>query len=1359
MGNKKINKIVTPETIAIAKQELKLYMAYIMGYVRRSECREVIMKIIYQSSEQSQMLDDMVKAKELLEHVNGQNIRYTLPTEQYLDLLWSITPEAVERFKHLKNRRRVSQYYWNDSYNELRDFLLWWKFNNEFISYDWSDVNQSYLLHYIVRDIAFHPEWSKILQHLGYAEGLVITEKVQLEACVLLNLELIAAYKRNIIDVMSINPLISQSDVNASYLLFSHILPGRIVALSAMPSSNSCHYFASQAISFQYAKNNSKSIVAWRKVIKAEGGSGELMRNPLYSLLYVKALSSDIKQSSVNRLDKVDKFLCSLDAKIHIATHIFLDLIKERSCTRYVNYITESWETLTPIDLVLSTIVIRHYNIAQLPETIIRAVEEWIDHDEFLLLQAEASASLPKCIGKREELCAKLKVAPIFEKYIEIEPWEKSLNDLGDILIANNIKINETKSTTTSDSRIIYLLDNYDNFTPRLQRSKNGTTWSKGRNVALSTLQSNGCEGMTAVDKAVATCVRSYDMWSGRSYTLSGVKVYQALVGHPLVFCESNPDVSVSIVSDSPYIKVENRRGGFKVTSNVEDLNGSSNTLIMKESDVLYRVISVTSLQRRILDLFKKQSIFPTSAKDMLAQLLVDTAPIITIHSDIVAKNEKLKSIKGSTRITVQLLPISDGIKVELLTKPIEDFTQYCRAGEGQESFIAQYGGESILVERNLKAEKKNFAAVNKIIEEVAGESPMDNILIIEDIYDSLPLIERLQEAEKIARIEWPKGAKLKIRGAVDFSKLNLSMRSCAGWFEVDGDVKVDKALQITLAELLERNRESKGRFVELTKGEFIALSESLRRHLNALDASLVQNKKRLQLSQFSSGIVTSMEDDGVKVKKDTGFSALQTRIAEAERCEVTIPSTLQAELRDYQIDGYKWMSRLAGWGAGACLADDMGLGKTVQSIAVLLNRAERGASLIVAPASVVHNWQSELQRFSPLLKCHILHDNITEREAIVKGAESYDVVITTYGLLNRVTEIITAKEWNVILLDEAHNIKNRDTKSSKVAMNLTGEFRLILTGTPIQNHLGEIWNLFNFTNPGLLGSFDSFNQKFITPIEQNGDKGRQRELKRMLQPFMLRRTKSEVLDELPTKTEIIHRIELSDTERALYENIRIKALEGMESGALNPIQSLAEITKLRQAACHPALIDSTLQLGSSKTSRFVELVTELIDNRHRALVFSQFTSFLSLIKESLDAKGIPYLYLDGSTPLKEREKLVQSFQRGESPLFLISLKAGGVGLNLTAADYVIHLDPWWNPAIEDQASDRSHRIGQTRPVTIYRLIAQDTIEEKIIELHRNKRSLADSLLEGTNLSHKLSREDMLALLNRELGAIESPTK
>ena len=384
-----------------------------------------------------------------------------------------------------------------------------------------------------------------------------------------------------------------------------------------------------------------------------------------------------------------------------------------------------------------------------------------------------------------------------------------------------------------------------------------------------------------------------------------------------------------------------------------------------------------------------------------------------------------------------------------------------------------------------------------------------------------------------------------------------------------------------------------------------------------------------------------------------------------------------------------------------------------------------------------------------------ILNRPGTDRAKLVNAATSGDVVLSTYGLVVTEAELLASQHWTTIVLDEAHTIKNHHTLTSKGCMSLTGDFRILLTGTPLQNHLSEIWNLFEFANPGLLGSYTSFTKNFILPIERDHDKERQQLLRRILSPFMLRRTKEDVLSDLPEKSEITLSVELSDEEQALYETMRLRALANLEGQDVGVVQTLAEITRLRQAACHPRLVNDMLTIQSSKMQAFLELVDNLTGNSHRALVFSQFTSHLALAREELDKRHIAYLYLDGSTPAAERTRLVKQYQTDDTPLFLISLKAGGLGLNLTAADYVIHLDPWWNPAIEDQASDRAHRIGQTRPVTVYRLIAAGTIEDKILRLHNLKRNMADALLQDANLFSQISAEDVIKLLRERASDIQ----
>jgi SNF2 family DNA or RNA helicase len=318
--------------------------------------------------------------------------------------------------------------------------------------------------------------------------------------------------------------------------------------------------------------------------------------------------------------------------------------------------------------------------------------------------------------------------------------------------------------------------------------------------------------------------------------------------------------------------------------------------------------------------------------------------------------------------------------------------------------------------------------------------------------------------------------------------------------------------------------------------------------------------------------------------------------------------------------------------------------------------------------------------------------------------------------------------------------------------MQLQAEFRLITTGTPIENHLGELWTLYNFLNPGLLGSYKWFQNKFAIPIEKEHDPKSNASLKKLIQPFILRRLKSEVLQELPAKTEITLKVEMSPEEAALYEAQRQRALANLasdESELPGHLQILVEIMKLRRLCCNPRLLLPESNLTGAKLEVFASTVKELLANRHKALVFSQFVDHLALIREYLDKEKITYQYLDGSTPAKKRKIRINDFQNGKGDLFLISLKAGGSGLNLTAADYVIHMDPWWNPAVEDQASDRAHRIGQERPVTVYRIIVKDSIEEQIVELHKHKRDLADNLLAGSDISGKLNAAELMQMLKQ----------
>lgn len=455
---------------------------------------------------------------------------------------------------------------------------------------------------------------------------------------------------------------------------------------------------------------------------------------------------------------------------------------------------------------------------------------------------------------------------------------------------------------------------------------------------------------------------------------------------------------------------------------------------------------------------------------------------------------------------------------------------------------------------------------------------------------------------------------------------------------------------------------------------------------------------------------------------------------AQSEIPPVPLPASFQAELRPYQQHGVDWLQHLMRNELGGLLADDMGLGKTAQTIAHIAVEHAAGRmtqpALIIVPTSLISNWTAEFSKFAPSLRTVVLHG--LERHQRRDQIDDFDVVITTYTVLTR--DIVEMKErnWHMVVLDEAQAIKSPDAKATRAVCQLVAGQRLCLSGTPIENNLEELWSQFAFLMPGLLGDRRSFTKRFRTPIEKKGDDFRRRQLILRITPFIMRRTKAEVATELPPKHTILRRITLAPEQRELYETIRMTMLEKVReqvaerSLSQSRIVVLDALLKLRQACCDPRLVklaSARLIETSSKLEDLLEMITEMVPEGRRILLFSQFTSMLDLIKPRLDAAGIPFVELTGDT--RDRAEPVRAFQAGEVPVFLISLKAGGRGLNLTAADTVIHYDPWWNPAVEDQASDRAHRIGQTKSVFVYKLIAADTVEERILELQQRKAELA----------------------------------
>ena len=473
---------------------------------------------------------------------------------------------------------------------------------------------------------------------------------------------------------------------------------------------------------------------------------------------------------------------------------------------------------------------------------------------------------------------------------------------------------------------------------------------------------------------------------------------------------------------------------------------------------------------------------------------------------------------------------------------------------------------------------------------------------------------------------------------------------------------------------------------------------------------------------------------------------------------KVDAPKGLQATLRDYQLDGLAWMQFLREYDLGGILADDMGLGKTVQTIAHILTEKEAGRltnpALVIAPTSLMMNWMEEAARFAPDLKVLLLQGK--ERMDLFDQIDGADIVLTTYALLPRDEEKLREHEYHLVILDESHYIKNTRSKAAQTAGSLNARHRLCLSGTPLENHLGELWSQFHFLLPGLLGDEKTFNTQFRHPIERQDDPVRRMLLNRRIKQFLLRRTKDHVAKELPEKTEMIRRIEITGPQRDLYETVRLamdkKVREEIDRKgvARSQIVILEALLKLRQVCCDPRLVKAmpgkkNTAAVSAKLTDLMQMVDDLLGEGRKILVFSQFTSMLGLIEEELDARKIPYAILTGET--RDRSAQVAAFQQGAVPIFLISLKAGGVGLNLTAADTVIHYDPWWNPAAENQATDRAWRIGQDKPVFVYKLIAKGTLEEKIQLLQQKKSELAASILaEGESQKMALTQEDLQAI-------------
>ena len=551
-------------------------------------------------------------------------------------------------------------------------------------------------------------------------------------------------------------------------------------------------------------------------------------------------------------------------------------------------------------------------------------------------------------------------------------------------------------------------------------------------------------------------------------------------------------------------------------------------------------------------------------------------------------------------------------------------------------------------------------------------------------------------------------------------------------------------------------------RYVRLTSGDLVRIGDNLKVAQELADGLGVSVEElaagRAGLASARSLLIDALLEraDGVRLERDAGFHRIVRDFESYGDADIDVPAGLEATLRGYQEDGFRWLGTLERLGFGGILADDMGLGKTLQVIAHVLAQKETGrggCTLVVCPASLVYNWMSEIARFSPGFGARAVVGARPARLAALAAAGDADVIVTSYDLLRRDVEEYARMRFLRVVLDEAQYIKNPKAQVTRAVKCLDADVRLALTGTPIENRLADLWSIFDFLMPGYLGTRDQFAKRYEGPVEAGEHDGR-RLLRCAIGPFVLRRLKSEVLADLPEKTESVVYSQMSPRQRKLYlatqDRLALQVQHMDKGGPQGPerLKVLAELTRLRQICCDPRLCLDGYEGGSAKLETCLELVSQARDAGHRVLVFSQFASMLDLIGQRLSAAHVTWFQLTGRTSKEARERLVRRFQAGEADVFLVSLKAGGVGLNLTAADVVIHYDPWWNVAAQDQATDRAYRIGQRRDVSVMRLVVEGTVEEKIVRMQEAKRDLAASVLDGEEVrSLLLTRDDLLALL------------
>ena len=771
---------------------------------------------------------------------------------------------------------------------------------------------------------------------------------------------------------------------------------------------------------------------------------------------------------------------------------------------------------------------------------------------------------------------------------------------------------------------------------------------------------------------------------------------------------------------------------------------------------------------------------------DQFARISDDELNYIQPFQDITRGRESFRCTIGETKFTefaYRILPalresgqvqLTDNVSslLDNVLPPAPEFTFYidianknltCRS-------TVQYGEEEPLVlgfspfRENQTRDSKQENRVIQTIQNYFPQTDKEEKTFCQPLSDEALIRLKTEGFQILSRFGVVNGSdafrRIQFR-SVPHASLSISLDSDL----LDLSIKTTDLTPDELLEILASYRQKK-RWHRLRSGDFVDLShpqelEDLDRTLNSMDLSIEDLLKGdVHLPKYRALYVDKLLEthDELAASRDKEFKALIRSFQTIRDSDFEVPKSLESTLRPYQTYGFRWLSTVSTYGFGGILADEMGLGKTLQMLSWLQSQKEAGEhrpALVVCPASLVYNWQEECRRFTPELSVRALDGNLDHRKELLNGIKNstdcVDLYVTSYNLLQRDIALYDKTYFSAVILDEAQYIKNQKTAVSKSVRILKASHRFALTGTPIENRLSELWSIFDFLMPGFLYTSAQFAEEFEVPIMKFKDPDATTRLSRMTEPFILRRKKMDVLKDLPEKLEETRSFAMDEDQRKLYDAqvVHMRAmLESSSNFNEDKIRILAEITRLRQICCDPSLVFENYHGSSTKRAACMDLVESAIDGGHRMLIFSQFTSMLALLASDLKAHGISFFTITGATSKQERLRLVNTFNSGDVPVFLISLKAGGVGLNLTGADVVIHYDPWWNIAVQNQATDRAHRIGQTRQVTVMKLIAAETIEDRIIQLQEAKRDLAEAIISGeSNSLMSLSKEELMALI------------